>query len=249
MPDRESPGQYSTPKSCPLTFIEKGCSWWYSDILQDISGEPLWTSCSTYDRTPCSDRNSFSSNIFSRILFNLSSLASARSNRSPLPRAAPSRQLGALQQTPLARTGQTRNVARRDVRAVLDDQSRVERNEADHGADWKLLRVTKAPLDGVVVEPVFLVPEREMLLVGGIGHRVGDEQEVFKELPQISFAAMTINTWLTFEAISSYVGLCLASSSAILSLHSRQQDAWSGTIANPTHMFKQKNAIHAVPSA
>jgi hypothetical protein len=27
IPDRESPGQYPTPNSSPLTFIEKGCSW------------------------------------------------------------------------------------------------------------------------------------------------------------------------------------------------------------------------------
>jgi hypothetical protein len=29
----ESPGQYPTPNSSPLTFIENGCSWWNNDIL------------------------------------------------------------------------------------------------------------------------------------------------------------------------------------------------------------------------
>lgn len=33
MPDLESPGQYPTPNSSPLTFIENGCSWWNNDIL------------------------------------------------------------------------------------------------------------------------------------------------------------------------------------------------------------------------
>lgn len=42
----------------------------------------------------------------------------------------------------------------------FQDEGSVKGHETDHRSDRELLRVTEAPLDGIVVESVFIVPER-----------------------------------------------------------------------------------------
>ena len=53
-----------------------------------------------------------------------------------------------------------------------------------------------------------------------------------------------LGSCLTFEAISSYVGLCLASSRAMLNLQGQPHNRE----VTDTDMFKQKKAIQEVPS-
>lgn len=94
------------------------------------------------------------------------------------------------------------NVSSRNVGSVLDEpvhsfleagesldhlglerERSVERDESDHGSNRDLLRVAGAPGDGVVVEPVLLVPKRHLFVSGGgEGHGVGNVQEVLEEL-------------------------------------------------------------------
>ena len=94
------------------------------------------------------------------------------------------------------------NVSARDISSVLDEpvhsllearelldngrlqnQGGVERHETDHGSDRNLLSVSEAPSDSIVVEAVFFVPERQVLIVTGlICHGIRNEQEVFEEL-------------------------------------------------------------------
>lgn len=64
--------------------------------------------------------------------------------------------------------------------------------------------MTKAPLNGIVVEPIIVVPERKGIITTSVGHGVGNEQEVLEELA-ISYVLDTDQRpWqLTLEAMSS----------------------------------------------
>jgi hypothetical protein len=58
----------------------------------------------------------------------------------------------------------------------------VEGHETDHGSYRELLGMTETPLDGIVVETIFVVPKGQRLILASVGHGVGDEQEVLEEL-------------------------------------------------------------------
>lgn len=107
------------------------------------------------------------------------------------------------------------NVPRRDIRPVfnkpvhplfesweslnvswLENQRRVKRHETNKRPDWQLLRVTVTPLNGIVVEAVLLVPERQGIGAAGVGHSIRDEQEVLKELVlSVTGAYAHSNVW------------------------------------------------------
>ena len=100
----------------------------------------------------------------------------------------------------------------------LENQCRVKRHETNKRPDGQLLRVAEAPLNGVVVETVLFVPERQGVITARVGHRIRDEQEVLEELTDQWDAPARERLEHTLEAMSSYVGLCLASSRAMLNL-------------------------------
>lgn len=155
-----------------------------------------------YDRIPKSDRNSFSSSIFSRIRTSLSLEAMASSFRSPRPfSTTPSQHGSRIVLMVHVLTSDVGNVSGRDILPVFDkpvhslfetresldvswleDEGGVKRHETDERPDRQLLRVTEAPLNGIIVEPVLFIPEGQWVVAASVGHGVRDEQEVLKEL-------------------------------------------------------------------
>ena len=101
----------------------------------------------------------------------------------------------------MRRTGHVGNVTLRDLGAILDEplhalleagellerrrlerKGRVERDKPDERADRELLDRAGAPGDGVKVEALLVVPERDLAVAIVVGHRVRDEQEVLEKL-------------------------------------------------------------------
>lgn len=65
----------------------------------------------------------------------------------------------------------------------LECDGRIQRNETDERPNGQLLDVGTAPGNGIVVEAIFLVPQRLFFLVAGAeSHRIADEDEVLEEL-------------------------------------------------------------------
>jgi hypothetical protein len=98
-------------------------------------------------------------------------------------------------------------------------KSRVKRNEPNEAAN-RQLHAMIAPLNRVVVHSVLLVPQAEVIFATMVCHGIRDEDEVLWQHERSSFSngVGTQPTSKNFDAISSYTGLCLANSRAMLNL-------------------------------
>jgi hypothetical protein len=75
-------------------------------------------------------------------------------------------------------------------------------------------------MNGVIIHPVFFVPEADFVLPFLVCHGIGDKNEMlgFEACSKIQRQEWKNLTSKNLDAISSYTGLCLANSRAIFNL-------------------------------